>query len=166
MEHCPAGQDIIATLSWYLIVHYCVKIFFLWSLSRSTWFQYTPSCHIGLYLRSIFILTQPGIYTSPKSFFPSRFPIKILFACLMCSTSLVHLIYIYLTNLIGAGIATGYGLEDGGVGVWVPVGSRIFSSPRRPDRLCGPPNLLDNGYRGLFLGFLAAGAWSWQLASS
>jgi hypothetical protein len=46
------------------------------------------------------------------------------------------------------GIATGYGLDDRGVGVRVPVGSRIFSSPRRPDRLWGPPNLLSNGYRG------------------
>jgi hypothetical protein len=35
------------------------------------------------------------------------------------------------------GIATGYGLDDRGVGVRVPVGSRIFSSPRRPDRLWG-----------------------------
>jgi hypothetical protein len=33
------------------------------------------------------------------------------------------------------GIATGYGLDDRGVGVQVPVGSRLFSSPRRPDRL-------------------------------
>jgi hypothetical protein len=46
------------------------------------------------------------------------------------------------------GIATGYGLDDRGVGVRVSVGSRIFSSPRRPDRLWGPPNLLSNGYRG------------------
>jgi hypothetical protein len=46
------------------------------------------------------------------------------------------------------GIATGYGLDDRGVEVRVLVGSRIFSSPRRPDRLCGPPNLLSNGYRG------------------
>jgi hypothetical protein len=48
------------------------------------------------------------------------------------------------------GIATGYWLDDRGVGVRVPVGSRIFSSPRCPDRLWGPPNLLSNGYRGPF----------------
>jgi hypothetical protein len=36
-------------------------------------------------------------------------------------------------------IATGYGLDDRGVGVRVPVGSRIFSSPRRPDRLWAHP---------------------------
>jgi hypothetical protein len=49
-----------------------------------------------------------------------------------------------------AGIATGYGLDDLGVGVRVPVGSRIFSSPQRPDRLWGPPSLLYNGHRGFF----------------
>jgi hypothetical protein len=47
------------------------------------------------------------------------------------------------------GIATGYGLDDGGVEVRVPVGSRIFSSPCRPDRLWGPPNLLSIGYWGV-----------------
>jgi hypothetical protein len=32
-------------------------------------------------------------------------------------------------------IATGYGLDDRGDGVLVPVGSSIFSSPRLPGRL-------------------------------
>jgi hypothetical protein len=33
------------------------------------------------------------------------------------------------------GIATGYWLDDRGVGVRVPVGSRIFTSPNRADWL-------------------------------
>jgi hypothetical protein len=37
------------------------------------------------------------------------------------------------------GIATGYGLDDKGIGVRVPVGARIFPSPCRPDRLWGLP---------------------------
>jgi hypothetical protein len=43
------------------------------------------------------------------------------------------------------GIANSNGLDDRGVGVRIPVGSRILSSPDRPDRLWDPPNLLSNG---------------------
>jgi hypothetical protein len=60
------------------------------------------------------------------------------------------------------GITTGYGLDDRGVGVWVPVGSRIFSSANRPGRHWGPLNLISNGYRGLYPGWgggKPAGAW-------
>jgi hypothetical protein len=46
--------------------------------------------------------------------------------------------------------ATGYGLDDGGFGVWVLVGSRIFSSPHRPDQFWGPTSLLSTGYRWHF----------------
>jgi hypothetical protein len=47
----------------------------------------------------------------------------------------------------GVGIATGYGLD--GLG-WIPGSARFFYSPRRSDRLRGPPSLLSKGYRGLF----------------
>jgi hypothetical protein len=49
------------------------------------------------------------------------------------------------------GISTGYGLDDQGVGIRVPVGSRIFFSPRLPDRFWGTPSFLSNRYRRLFL---------------
>jgi hypothetical protein len=59
------------------------------------------------------------------------------------------------------GRATGYGLDDRGVEVRVPAGSRIISSPSRPYRFWGPPSLLSNGYRRLFLR-----AWGWPLTSN
>jgi hypothetical protein len=50
-----------------------------------------------------------------------------------------------------AGITTRYGLCGGRIGVRLPVGPRIFSSPRAPNQLWGPPSLLSNCYRLFFL---------------
>jgi hypothetical protein len=57
---------------------------------------------------------------------------------------IIRLRYYYVRSCWSAVcIATGYWLDDRGVGVRVPVGSRIFSSPRRSDRLWGSPSLSD-----------------------
>ena len=53
------------------------------------------------------------------------------------------------------GIATRYGLDGPGIESRCGRGE-IFRA--RPDRLCGPPSLLYNGYR-VFTGGKAAGAW-------
>jgi hypothetical protein len=58
------------------------------------------------------------------------------------------------------GIATSYGLHGRGVGIRAPVASSIFSSPRHPDRLWGPPSLLPMGTGGYFPGGKEAGAWN------
>jgi hypothetical protein len=77
-------------------------------------------------------------------------------------TELTQLLsFIFVT--LGAGIAISYWLDDRGFGVRVLVGSRLFSSPRRPDRLWDPASLLFNGYRGLFPREKGARAWSWPL---
>jgi hypothetical protein len=57
--------------------------------------------------------------------------------------------------------------RDGqGIGVRVPVGTRFFSSPRRPNRLWGPPTSYPMGTGGSFPWGKAAGAWSWPLTSN
>jgi hypothetical protein len=62
-------------------------------------------------------------------------------------------IYLFIYSLLRSrgsvvGIATGYELDDWGVGVRVLVRSRTLSSPNRLYRLWGPHNLLSNVYQG------------------
>jgi hypothetical protein len=46
------------------------------------------------------------------------------------------------------GIVTEYGLNDRGIGVRIPMRSRIFLFPRRLDRFWGAPSFLSIWYRG------------------
>jgi hypothetical protein len=64
------------------------------------------------------------------------------------------------------GIATGYWLDNWEVGVRVPLGLKIFSSPCHPDWLWGPPTLLSKGYWAHFPRGKMVGAWSWPLTSN
>jgi hypothetical protein len=52
---------------------------------------------------------------------------------------------------IAVGIATGYGLDSWGAGVWILAGARFLSSPHHSDRLWGSTSLLSNRYQELFL---------------
>jgi hypothetical protein len=88
---------------------------------------------------------------SPKHSFRQQHYLVMYIVTKSCS------LFKYGSVCSSVGIATGYGLDDWWVGVRVPVGSRIFSSSRRPDRLCGSPNLLSKGYRGSFPGIKRSG---------
>jgi hypothetical protein len=65
---------------------------------------------------------------------------------------------VFLWSRVSAGgIATGYGLEDRGVGVQVPVGSRIFASPRVQTSSGAHPTSYPKGTWGFFPEGKAAG---------
>jgi hypothetical protein len=84
-------------------------------------------------------------------------PFEVLTAMVISSFLQEVYFYIYIYFNIRSrdssfDIATGYGLDDRGVRVRVPVGSRIFSSPRRPDRLWVNPTSYPMGTGGSFPG--------------
>jgi hypothetical protein len=96
----------------------------VWVMTTGPWLQrirHSPSDSPAATTAPIFFLyfshatQRPGLKTRPL--IKISYPLEL--------TSRVSLL----------GIATGYGLDDRGVGVRVPVRSKIFSSPRRPDRL-------------------------------
>jgi hypothetical protein len=103
----------------------------------------------------------------------------IYYSTQSCLSTVLHLylretsLYIFKVQCIeresrdsAVGIATGYRLDVRGVGVRVPIGSRIFSFPRRQDRLWGPPSLLFMGTGGYFPWGKAAETRSWPLTSN
>jgi hypothetical protein len=81
---------------------------------------------VDLFTRSIFKVLDPSALKQTMYWF----------------SNFLHKYRINMNRDNSAGIAAGYGLDDREVGVPVPVGTRIVSSPRRPDLLWGPFNLL------------------------
>jgi hypothetical protein len=135
--NCAATQEILSIL-WNPKVHYrahksppMVPI-----LS-----QINPIHTIPSYLSKIINDSQISFYLLYRHVCVSvRIPVRCNFLTLSNSMS----------RGSSVGIATGYELHYRGVGVPVPLASRIFYSPLRPHRLWGPPDLLSNRYQGLF----------------
>jgi hypothetical protein len=64
-------------------------------------------------------------------------------------------LYVFRSPDSAFGKPSGYGLDDRGVGVRVPMGEMLFTTQCCPNRLWDPPSLLSHGYRVLF-------PWGWS----
>jgi hypothetical protein len=135
-----------------------------WRLARETEIlgENPPQRH---FVHHKFHLTRPGIEPWLLSFLSSYYyrncyycqrgcyvlPLALPLPSLLLLLLLLYLLLqlLVLLLLLLWDIATGYRLDIQGVGVRVPVGARIFTSPCCPDRLWGPPSLLSNGSRQL-----------------
>jgi hypothetical protein len=150
---------------------YYQQIFFLWGQIKAT---FVTTAH------AMWMNRKPIYVTSLPTFHPWRCKQRLRRCFVVLSyecNTLVHTSETFYKNMhynsllwmsqdSTVGMPTGYGLDDAGVRVRVPVGSRILSSPRSSNRLWGPPSLLSNGCRGSSPRVKATGAWSWLLTSS
>jgi hypothetical protein len=111
------------------------------------------------YFSFLFCMVYPIFFIKRYRHFPSCPLLYSFFAessfyidecysgCVLCTLNHLYCILCFLcvicTSLDSVvGIVISYRLDNRGVRVQVPVESRIFSSPHRPDWLWGPPNLL------------------------
>jgi hypothetical protein len=172
---CPAIQEF-PNILWNPKVHYRVhkSPLLVPILGQISPFHITPSYS----LRSILVLSSHLRLRVPSGLFPYGFTARTLYAFLFSPMRVTYRSHLTLLHFIipiifyeackiwrdtfskslnylrswdsVVCVATGYGLDDKGVGVRVPLGLRIFSFPFRPDRLWGSCSLISNGFRGLF----------------
>jgi hypothetical protein len=83
-----------------------------------------------------------------KSINYEAFIIFVTSTTLHVTLLLLLLLLVVVVVVVVVVVGAGYWLDKKEVGVRFPVGSIIFSFPRRPDWLWGPPSLLCNGYAG------------------
>jgi hypothetical protein len=117
----------------------------------------TPLCDIfTLVFRARALLNSKGFWrwciilrtaSFPCHYIPSRIFPSYLYNH---SFLIIFLLVLKYTRDNTIGIKPGYGLDDRGVEFRVPVGSRVFLSPRRPDQFWGSHSLLSIGWRRIF----------------
>jgi hypothetical protein len=79
---------------------------------------------------------------------------------------LLYICFVTLGNRNSVvGVATGYGLDGRGIGVWVPVAESIFIFALSPDWICAHWHFYPMDIWDSFPWGIAAGAWSWPLTS-
>jgi hypothetical protein len=78
-------------------------------------------------------------------------------SCVYTEDGILYSVIVFIATVVlsmswdsAVRIAPGYRLDDRGVRIRVPVRSRIFSSPRRPDLFRGAPNTYPVGTEGSF----------------
>jgi hypothetical protein len=116
---------------------YFLHAFSLTVLSSFVFFSFLTSAFFYLYFFPSYLIFHYSVCHFSFSSVHLQFPFILIVAC---STVLFFLPLFrpFRSRDSAVDIATGYLLDDREVGVLVPVGSRIFTSPCHPDRLWGP----------------------------
>jgi hypothetical protein len=118
--------------------------------------------NLGKRICRVFVISAFPVYRNAKNA-TLAFPVSLSLGNWCCKCSARHYVIVpHVTRSRDSvvDISSGYGLVERGFGVRVPVGTRIFSSPRCPGFGAHPTSY------PMGTGGKAAGAWSCPLTSS